>query len=76
MRIHEESVLYNCEHCKFQSKSRTYLKEHIDTKHKEKSYDCSMCDFKSLYRNSLRDHQFRMHEIIRLHRYSNQNIIS
>ena len=59
----DEVAKYFCNICPFQTRTKGYLKMHVENKHK--IYACQQCDFKSKGRLEVKKHTTSVHKEVR-----------
>ena len=53
--------VHDCDQCEYSASDYSYLKKHIDSKHKGLKYNCGQCEFVATSRNSLKHHNGSKH---------------
>ena len=62
-QIHDTEKEHECEYCSKRFASKSYVKEHIDSKHlNRKKFSCEICDEKFTQKGSLKRHQMTKHQ--------------
>ena len=56
-------IEYNCQQCRFKTKTKSHLKVHITTKHTGIRFDCHNCSFQTAYRKDLARHKLAKHNV-------------
>ena len=62
MKIHEKSVVFECDQCDYKATAKATLNFHISAKHDKAEYNCDLCDKKYAYKTRLKQHKRSVHE--------------
>ena len=62
MKIHDKSVVFECDQCDYKASCSGTLKFHISAKHDKAEYSCDLCDKKYSYIGRLKQHKRSVHE--------------
>ena len=62
MKIHDKSVVLECDKCDYKTNCQGNLKLHISAKHDKVEFNCDLCDNKYSYLTRLKAHKRSVHE--------------
>ena len=62
MKIHDKSVVFECDQCDYKASCSGTLKFHITAKHDKAEFNCDLCDKKYSYSSRLKQHKRSVHE--------------
>ena len=62
MKVHDKSVVVECDQCDYKTTSKGTLQFHISAKHDKVEFNCDLCDNKYSYLTRLKAHKKSVHE--------------